>query len=107
MAKKNSAPASPTQLEAPVKKQLELKCLHYSCAGQAHGEASVECEPWEIAVYLLVHHVNHEGHKTEVRIDGLEYHRLPSGQPASALPSSSSETATTAPASGATFRWGL
>lgn len=75
MAKKNNVPATAEVVAAP-KKRLEVACLHGSCAGQAHGTIAVECEPWEVPVYLMCHHFNHEGHKTTVAIDGLEYHRL-------------------------------
>lgn len=112
MAKKNNAPASPAlpaspaQIEAPAKKRLEIACQHPSCAGRSHGSVALECDQWEVPVYLLVHHFNHEGHKTEVRVDGLEYHRLASSLQAELAVSPSSETAPTVAASGATFRWG-
>jgi hypothetical protein len=93
MAKKNQNEPGP----AP-KKRLEVACQHASCVGQAHGTIAVECEPWEVAAYLLVHHFNHEGHKTEVRIDGLEYHRLaPVPAPAPAVAPAPAEEPATAP----------
>lgn len=95
-------------IEAPAtaKKRLEILCRHAPCAGQAHGTVSVECDAWEVAAYLLVHHFNHEGHKTEVRIDGVEYHRL-AAAPAVSTVSSESQATTPSPQEPqpARFRW--
>lgn len=102
-----------------VKQRLVITCQHPSCIHATLGTTDVACETWELPVYLLIHHFNHEGHKTQVTIDGVDYSRLvPTGPtqavvlplpPIARAPAASggAEQATGKAVDGVGFQWGV